>query len=62
MTTKQTYLRLLRNLTDAELARSVASPSRYMRPIHLALHRIEQRRRARIAAYYADVEQIEGWA
>ena len=62
MTTKQTYLRTLRALTDRELAASAANPSRYMRPVHIALHRLEMRRRASIAAYWASVETSEGWA
>lgn len=62
MTTKQTYLRALRTLTDRELATSAANPSRYMRPVHIALHRLEMRRRARIATYWAGVEASEGWA
>ena len=62
MTTKQNYLHALRSLTDRELATSAANPSAYMRSVHIALHHLEMRRRARIASYWADTAAREGWA
>ena len=62
MTRKQTYLKLLRCMGTDELTRSAASPSAYMSPIHVALHRIELRRRERVTSYYDGVAAEEGWA
>lgn len=62
MTRKQTYLRNLTVHSTDWLRASAANPSGHMRPIHVALHLIELRRRERIAAHYADVAQTEGWA
>ena len=62
MTAKQTYLRALRCQPSAWIADSAANPSKYMRPIHIALHLIELRRRKRIASYYDAVSKEEGWA
>ena len=61
MTAKQTYLRALSTLTDRELAGSAANPSPHMRPVHITLHRLEMRRRARIASYWAGIATSEGW-
>ena len=62
MTRKQTYLKLLRCMGTDELTRSAASPSAYMSGMHVALHRLELRRRGRIASHYANVAAEEGWA
>jgi hypothetical protein len=61
MTRKQTYLRLLSARPTQWLESSARNPSRHMTAVHVALHRIELRRRNRIASYYANVAGEEGW-
>jgi hypothetical protein len=61
MTRKQIYMRALHAQPAQWIAASAASPSPTMTRTHVALHLIELRRRARIAAYWADVATVEGW-
>lgn len=61
MTRKQSYLRLARTMDTDYLAACAASPSPHMSWVHIALIKLELRRRGRIASYYADVALDEGW-
>ena len=62
MTRKQSYLKLARTMDTDYLAACAASPSPYMSWVHVALIRLELRRRGCIASYYAGVAAEEGWA
>jgi hypothetical protein len=61
MTRKRTYLTRLMAQPSQWIAASAASPSPAMTRTHVALHLIELRRRARIAAHWAVVASDEGW-
>lgn len=62
MTRKQSYLKLARSMDTDYLAACAASPSAYMSWVHVALIKLELRRRGRIASYYDGVAAGEGWA
>jgi hypothetical protein len=61
MTRKQAYLRQLTAQPAQWLEASANNPSKYMTKVHVALHRIELRRRGRIVSHYAGVAECEGW-
>jgi hypothetical protein len=61
MTNKQTYLRSLLAQPTDWIEASAANPSAHMTWMHVALHKLELRRRGRIQSHYADVAQSEGW-
>ena len=58
---KRAYLQALMAQPAQWIAASAANPSPGMTRTHVALHLIELRRRARIAAHWADVATVEGW-
>lgn len=58
---KRAYLHALVAQPAQWIAASAANPSPGMTRTHVALHLIELRRRARIAAHYVNVSIEEGW-